>query len=516
MNRATIGTFKPVHFLLILLLPLWLAACSDPDEEEPAEQAVPTTGQVLQTMFDNMGGLEALESVDNLILNGSGFRRHVGQIPETGGEDPVGQLPELTEVIDLANGRAAFDNDIVIGDFQQHRTEALTYYQGEQLAWGTTEGRPVQVTSVDGIFSWATHNTPEMLLRRNVVTIALAAALAPASQPAEEAQVDGETYWLVETTLDDEDISVYIDQDTGRLAGWRALDTETMWGDTETYYWVEDYRPVGDLMLPFSLEIVKDDGVYASIDYDSIQVNDDEALAIFDIPEEAVDQAEQVVAADGSWVPLEWNPVTDDVTHVVAFSHHSMVVEFPEFVVVVEAPYSEGQSLTTARLVEENIGKPIRYAAPTHPHYDHTGGIRAMASLGANILVAEGHEEELRMIVESPHTNPPDALAERINQGAEVGMIEVFSDMTEITGGDKTLALYEVYGIPHVSPMVLAHVPGDDVLFQSDLFFGGPSPDAQALYQAIQDLGLEVEQIVGGHGGVLPFSALAEAVTGDE
>ena len=223
-------------------------------------------------------------------------------------------------------------------------------------------------------------------------------------------------------------------------------------------------------------------------------------------------QADQVVATNGSWVPLTWTPVTESVIHVVAFSHHSMVVEFPSFVVVVEGPYTEGQSLTLARMIEETIGKPIRYVVPTHPHYDHTGGLRGLASTGASVLTAAGHEDEIRGIVESPHTNPPDALAARAALGAEVGQVEIFSGSTQISDGNQTLHLFEVTTIPHVNPKVLAFVEGDGVLFQSDLFFGGPGPDAAALFAAVQEQGLDVQQIVGGHGGVLPYSSLIEAV----
>ena len=88
--------------------------------------------------------------------------------------------------------------------------------------------------------------------------------------------------------------------------------------------------------------------------------------------------------------------------------------------------------------------------------------------------------------------------------------------MTEITEGEQTLQLYEVNGIPHVAPKVLAFVPSTGVLFQSDLFFGGPGPDATALYEAIQNYALKVEQIVGGHGGVLPYSALEAGSKGSE
>lgn len=497
----------------LLLTIAMLSACSQPAPEQTAPVAAAVTAEELTTaMLDAMGGRAALEGVQTLVQKGGGTRGHFGQIPATGGEDPVGRLSQLTETIDLANGRAAFDNMVQIGDgFSQHRTEAYTSYMGQPLGWGTTEGRPNHVTSVNGLFSWATHNTPEMLLRRNAVTIALAALEA---QPeVEELELDGTPSWFLTTQLDGENVGLYIDKDSRQLRAYSVVDTETMRGDTNATYVLGDWRPVADVVLPHALEIRKDEGVYANLQYDTITVNDASALSIFDIPQDVIAQADEVVAANGAaWASLQWNPVAENVTHVVAFSHHSMVVEFPSFVVVIEGAYTEGQSLMLARMIEQNIGKPVRYVVPTHPHYDHTGGVRGLASVGANVLVAAGHEAELRMIVESPHSNPPDALATQLAAGAEVGHIEVFMGTTEITDGDQTLQLFEVQGIPHVGPKVLAFVPSTGVLFQSDLFFGGPGPDASALYQAIKDRGLEVQQIVGGHGGVLPFSALEAAM----
>jgi glyoxylase-like metal-dependent hydrolase (beta-lactamase superfamily II) len=504
-------SFRSAAFYAVVLL--LLNACSQPAAEQAApEAAAVTASELAAQMLDTMGGRAALESVQTLVQKGGGRRYHLGQIPATGAEDPPARLTALTETIDLANQRAAFDNVVEIGaEFSQHRTEAYTTYMGQHLGWGTTEGRPFEVTSVNGIFSWATHNTPEMLLRRNAVTIALVAL--DASAAVEELDLDDTTYWYLTTQLRGEDVGLYIDKDSKQLKAYSVLDTETMRGDTNATYVLGDWRPVGNVVLPHALEIRKDDGPYASLQYDSITVNDASALAIFEIPDDVTDQADAVIAANGeSWVALQWNPVAEHVTHVVAFSHHSMVVEFPTFVVVVEGPYTEAQSLTLARLIHEKIGKPIRYVVPTHPHYDHTGGIRALASVGANVLVAGGHEAELRMLVEAPHTNPPDALARNIAAGAEVGRIEVFSGMTEVTEGDMTLQLFETAGIPHVAPKTLAFVPGSGVLFQSDLFFGVPGPDATALYEAIQRYGLSVQQIVGGHGGVLAYSSLEAAM----
>lgn len=498
---------------LPLLLSLFLCACTPPASETRAPVAAAlTANEIVTNMLDTMGGQAALENVSTLVQKGGGTRRHFGQIPATGAVDPTGLLSDLVETIDLANGRAAFDNTVRIGDgFAQHRTEAYTTYKGQRLGWGTTEGRPNHVTSVNGLFSWATHNTPETLLRRNAVTIALAAL--DAQDPVQERPLNGASHWFITTQLDGENVGLYIDKGSYRLRAWSVIDTETMRGDTNATYVLDDWREVGNVTLPHSIEIRKEDGIYADLDYSEITVNDASALAIFEIPADVTAQADEVVAANGeAWASLQWNPVAEHVTHVVAFSHHSMVVEFPSFVVVVEAPYTEGQSQMLARLIEQNIGKPIRYVVPTHPHYDHTGGVRALAALGANVLVAGGHEAELRMIVESPHSNPPDALATNLAAGAEVGRLEVFMGSTDITEGEQTLQLYEVQGIPHVGPKVLPFVVPTGVLFQSDLFFGAPGPDATALHAAIQQRGLAVQQIVGGHGGVFPYAALEAAM----
>jgi len=511
---------RPARTILLLSAALTVAACSDstPPPTPVQDRDALTARDVADRMLVAMGGLDNLRAVESIVMTGNGTRNRLGQIAVTGGADPDAALSNEVETIDFVNGHAAFDNDVVIGEggFSQHRTEALTTWQGQKIGWGTTEGRPNEASSVNGLFSWAAQNTPVMLLRRNPVTVAIAADNVGAGQYASVVSWNDRPHWSIVTDLDGEDLTLMIDQETGLLGGFTALDTETMLGDVEAEYYYSDFRDVSGVMLPFANVIIKAAAPYSSMNYTDIRINDAAALAIFDIPEDIRDQADAVVAAGGAWVPLAWTPVTDTVTHIVAFSHHSMVVEFPEFVVVVEGPYTEAQSLTLAHMIEETIGKPIRYVVPTHPHYDHTGGLRGLAASGASVLTASGHEDEIRGIVESPHTNPPDALAERAEQGAEIGQVEVFSGMTEISDGDQVLKLYEVTSIPHVNPKVLAFVEGDGILFQSDLFFGGPSPDAIALAEVVAELGLDVTQVVGGHGGIIPGAALAAVLEGQE
>lgn len=506
---AVMNTNKIKAFMLAASV-LFLLACGEPQSSDTAD-AGPAALTVVETMLANMGGLASLRNIDSIVMTGNGTRNRLGQIPVTGGIDPDARLSGVTETIDFVSGHAAFDNDVVVGDgFSQHRTEALTTWQGQKIGLGTTEGRPNIATTVNGLFSWATQNTPEMLLRRNPVSIAIAADKVAPEQTARQVSFAGRPHWAIDTLLNSEQVTIMIDQDTGLLGGFTALDTETMLGDVDAEYRYSGYRPVGEVMLPFRHEIIKDGQPYSSMNYSEIRINDPSALAVFTVPEDVRQQADQA-AAEEAWAPLQWNRVSETVFHVVAFSHHSMVVEFPDFVAIIEGPYTEAQSMTLERLIEDNIGKPVRYVIPTHPHYDHTGGLRALAAAGASVLTAAGHEDEIRAIIESPHSNPPDALALRVAAGVEVGQVELFSGMTEISNGGQSLYLYEVETIPHVNPKVLAFVEADGILFQSDLFFGGPGPDATALFNALQELELEVTQIVGGHGGILPYTSLLEA-----
>jgi glyoxylase-like metal-dependent hydrolase (beta-lactamase superfamily II) len=502
---------------LVITVPLILLAASctpdGPVSDAPSPAAMPTAADLAQGLLDAMGGRTALEGVETIVARGAGTRTRLGQIPFTGGEDPQGSLASVTETIDLARGRAAFDYDVMLEGFMQHRTEVLTRHNGALVGWATGPGRPDIATSPNGLFSWATQNSPVMLLRRNIVTIALAAADSATSTPAEERLFGGGTSLHATAELPSgEEIELYYDPDSGLLDGFVALDTETMLGDVEAIYSLDDYRATEGLVLPYAVDIEKEGRPYSSIEYTSIAINDPSTLGIFSIPTDATDQADAVVAANDGWAPLQWNEVADGVYHAVGYSHHSMVVEFPDFVAVIEAPYTEAQSQRLRSIIEEEIAKPIAYVVPTHPHYDHTGGVRGIAATGATVLVAAGHEAELRGIVESPHTNPPDELSRRAQAGEEVGTIEVFSGTTEIAGGTRRLELHELTTIPHVNPKVIAYVADAGIVFQSDLFFGAPSEDAKALYEAIGVRGLEVESIVGGHGGVIPFATLEEVV----
>ena len=476
----------------------------------------PTAKQVADAAAVAMGGVDRLQSIRTISMRGGvGSRFKHGQTVHVTDMESPGMLKNVVETADLPGGRAMLDYELQIGEFGQHRKETVTTKNGRPVGLEDVAGRPLAIVSPSGLFSWGTQNNPRFLLRRNVVSVMRAALSSPSSDAPADRQLDGKLYTYAQATLGGSDrVGLYFDPQTKLLAAYETLDTETMLGDVPAQYLLSDYRDVNGLKLPHAITIRKDNQPYSSVQFASIVVNDPGAEAVFAIPDSANADVDKAIQA-GDYSPIAITKIGDGVYFARAYSHNSMVVEFPTWLAVVEAAYTDAQSATLARTLGEQFpGKPIRYAIVTHHHFDHTGGVRGLAAVGATILVEKGHEPMLRMIVERPHTNPPDAL-ENARKAGKAGSIEIYEGKKVLSDGKQSLELYPISGHPHVEPKVLAYAPSARALFQSDLFFpatGAPAgPEAVHLLDSIRALKLRVDTNVGGHGGVGPFEELTKA-----
>jgi glyoxylase-like metal-dependent hydrolase (beta-lactamase superfamily II) len=203
--------------------------------------------------------------------------------------------------------------------------------------------------------------------------------------------------------------------------------------------------------------------------------------------------------------------VAPGVFHAVGSSHHSMVVEMADHLVVVEAPLYEERSLAVIGAIEERFpDKPIRYAVVTHFHMDHSGGVRAYAARGATVIAHESIVPFLESVLARPSTVRPDSLAQATDLTPTV---EGMGEMRELTDGARTIQLRLVPN-EHATGMVIAYLPEERIAFVSDLY-SPPAPvaadnaNARAFYQAVAEANLQVDQVLGGHGtGPGPFRAL--------
>src|SRR5437867_10273301 len=215
--------FTPNRSILLFIPAMWLGACSGP----------PVLRTLAQDAVAAMGSAERLQGVKTLAMKGgTGTRMRMGQMVKATDQENPAQLKDVVDIVDLANGRASLDYALQLGGFMQHRHEILTKRADKPIGIDIVGTRPVIATSPGGLFSWGTQNSPEFLLRRNAVTVALAAAESAPEMPAVDKELNGKMYkYAAAKTKSGEDVGLYFDPQSKMLAAYEVLDTESILGD---------------------------------------------------------------------------------------------------------------------------------------------------------------------------------------------------------------------------------------------------------------------------------------------
>ena len=214
-------------------------------------------------------------------------------------------------------------------------------------------------------------------------------------------------------------------------------------------------------------------------------------------------------------VQVESTELADGVWRIAGGSHHSIAVEFRDFVAVVEAPQHEARSLAVIAEVRRlTPNQPIRYVVNTHHHFDHAGGLRTYMAQSTTVVTHQGNRDFYYDVFFHPgrRTLEPDILSDRMPwfAGNRIPAFETVNEKYVISDGVRTMDLYPVLGLGHSGTMLVAYLPAERILINADLY-SPPAPGAQppsvnpnmrSLYQNIQRLNLDVERHVGVHGQV--------------
>jgi glyoxylase-like metal-dependent hydrolase (beta-lactamase superfamily II) len=190
----------------------------------------------------------------------------------------------------------------------------------------------------------------------------------------------------------------------------------------------------------------------------------------------------------------------------------SLIVEFKDFITVVEGPMNDDRSVAVIAETHKLIpNKPIRYMINTHPHVDHTGGVRGYAAIGATLITQTANKEFIEELLKTPHTIIPDSLTKAPNARWRV---EGVDDSRVITDGARRLEIYHVRGSLHSSAMLMTYLPKEKILTEGDPWTPGmvnPKPndrayqrccDAQNLYDNVVRLHLDVKTFAPVHGRI--------------
>jgi glyoxylase-like metal-dependent hydrolase (beta-lactamase superfamily II) len=281
-------------------------------------------------------------------------------------------------------------------------------------------------------------------------------------------------------------------------------------GDTPLEASYTDYADFGGVELP--RHIVQRQGGYPVLDI-AVATAEPNAAAAREL--RAGGSGSTAAAAGAPTIKAE--KIADGVWFLTLGSPQSLLVEFKDYVVIIEGPTGDARSLATIAAARQMFpSKPIRYLVNSHHHADHAGGIRAYVAEGIPIITHQSHKRYYeRVIFANPHTLNPDRLARM----PRAPILETMNDKRVLTDGSMTLELHLMRGNLHSEGLLMAYVPQAKLLIQADAFAPRPgaaplperSPYTTNLIDNVERLKLDVERVAHIHGGVDPWSKVLEA-----
>lgn len=263
--------------------------------------------------------------------------------------------------------------------------------------------------------------------------------------------------------------------------------------------------------VKFPTRIVQKQGGFPILDLTVTAVRPQSNVTI-DVPAAAAQAPAPAPAA----VRVDTQKVADGVYYLTGGSHHSVAVEFKDYVVVIEAPQTDDRAVAVFEAVKKAIpSKPIKYVVNSHNHFDHLGGVRAAMAEGYTVVTHASNVAYYQRIATMPHTVSPDRLAKSPKKAVVEGVAEkrVFTDDT------NTLELYRI-STDHNDGMLVAYLPKAKLLVEADLWnppaANAPPPPAVSpvvvqLVDGIKKLNIDVQQIAGLHGRLATVQELRTA-----
>jgi hypothetical protein len=173
-------------------------------------------------------------------------------------------------------------------------------------------------------------------------------------------------------------------------------------GDTPVEVTYADYKDFGGVKFP--TRIRQSAGGFPTLDVTVTDVKPNIAVDV-QVPDTARQSA-------GFYGKVATQMVADGVWYLTGGSHHSVVIEMKDHLIVVEGPLLDERALAVIAEARNLVpGKPIRYVVATHHHFDHSGGLRAFAGEGVTVVTHESNRAFLGRALAAPATVVPDHMA---------------------------------------------------------------------------------------------------------
>lgn len=266
-----------------------------------------------------------------------------------------------------------------------------------------------------------------------------------------------------------------------------------------------------DIFVPG--RIVQKQGGFVVLDVKVTKSDTNNPYEIFPVPAAVMRAYAQPPA-----VPkVDVSKVGEGVYYLTGESHHSVAVEFRNYVALVECPLSDARANAVIAAVKRTIPrKPIRFVVNTHHHFDHSGGLRACVAEGATILTQAENKPYYENVWTASHTLSPDRLAKTPRRP----LIEGIVDKRILSDGRQSLEIYRMDGSNHDASMLIVYVPRAKLLVEADAYTPGapdaaptpPTKETLVLDDNVRRLNLDVQQVAPIHGRLVTIGDFRRAV----
>ena len=228
-----------------------------------------------------------------------------------------------------------------------------------------------------------------------------------------------------------------------------------------------DYSAYKDFNgVKFPTVIVQKQGGHPLLDLAVTDVKTDVPLQL-SVPE-AVKQAKLPPVA------VQTQKLGDGLWWLGGGSHHSVVVEYPTYITVIESPLNDERALAVIAEAKKLVpNKPIKYLVNTHNHFDHLGGVRAFVPEGETIITNAMNKPYYEKIFNAPHALAPD----RLSQNPKKATYLTVKDKYVLADGNREINIYHIENDNHNEGMLMVYVPKEKVLVLEADDFTPPAPN---------------------------------------
>jgi L-ascorbate metabolism protein UlaG (beta-lactamase superfamily) len=506
-------------------------------------QPVSDVRSVLEASLKAMGGA----NLKTIQYSGNGWSSRIGQTYGLAEDWPHYEVAGYTRVIDYDAGWSREDYTRRQGRYPllgrpPMPEERVTSILSGNYAWDMQGDKPVPLPGLylDGVSYSDLRQLELVITPHGFLKAALAAKDATAirlpivgasdfglSQRGRKVTIVSFTMgkYRVNGTINDQNLVELTDT-------WFP---NPVYGDMDYEMRYTKYKNFDGVMFPTLLHVHQGDPrLNPAHNYYEYTVTDVTA----NVPVTPMPVPETVRAAAAPQVKVESQKLADGVWLLGGGTHNSVLVEFKDFVAVVEAPQNEARSLAVIeeanRLVPDKL---IKYVVNTHHHFDHAGGLRTYLSQGTTVITHESNKQYYLdiMFYPAPRELQPDRMALYSpmymisRRPAPIETVASFAGgpgggaaKYVITDGEHILELFHVQDMAyeledpsyaqgnHSADMLMVYLPKEKMLINADLY-SPPAPGAppsaatagmRTLYQNMLKQKLDVARHVPIHGRI--------------